>query len=227
MVYYIHEVYSAFHGWKSRSCEQLYRKPWVTGSRDRLENTAQMDWGRSLHKTGEWGNWPSLECQGPGYGPVCDRVVTTQCIVWQTEWDKLERSVTYEIKVWWLFPRYREITTKGEKEGHGEAKESHGVVQTHRHRRLGQVLARWGWGQCSRETHFKLRRDLLQCFLKLGYWNWHFYQTTSRNLMSFEHREAKVQGNSYPRKKQIYSLGRQPDRETGGKTQSLSDKGLE
>lgn len=36
------------------------------------------------------------------------------------------------------------IATKGEKEGHGEARESHGVVQTHRHRRLGQVPARWG-----------------------------------------------------------------------------------
>lgn len=90
--YYIHGVYRAFHGWKSRSCEQLYRKPWVTGSRDRLQkNPAQMDQGRGLHKTGEWSNWPSLVCQGPEYSPVCDRVVTTQCIVWQTEWDKLER----------------------------------------------------------------------------------------------------------------------------------------
>lgn len=81
--YYIHGVYTAFHGWKSRSYEQLHRKPWVTGNRDWLQkNPAQMDQGRGLHKSGKWSNWPSLECQGPEYSPMCDRVVTTQCIVW-------------------------------------------------------------------------------------------------------------------------------------------------
>lgn len=43
--------------------------------------------------------------------------------------------------------------------------------------------------------------------------------------MSTERLKSKA--TVIPEKKQIYSLGRQPDRETGGKTQSLSDKGLE